>query len=39
MSDVIFELKNVKKWFPARRNLGQLLSGERKWIKAVTGFL
>ncbi|HOA41770.1 MAG TPA: dipeptide/oligopeptide/nickel ABC transporter ATP-binding protein, partial [Halanaerobiales bacterium] len=37
MSDVIFELKNVKKWFPARRNLGQLLSGERKWIKAVDG--
>ena len=37
MSDVILELKNLQKWFPVRRNMTQVLKGERNWVKAVDG--
>ncbi|MCK4258151.1 MAG: ABC transporter ATP-binding protein [Halanaerobiales bacterium] len=35
--DNIIEVKNLKKWFPIRRSLNQMVKGERKWIKAVDG--
>ncbi len=37
MSDVILELKNIKKWFPVRRNLSQMIKGEQQYVKAVDG--
>lgn len=37
MSDIILEVKNVKKWFPVRRSIGQILRGERNWVRAVDG--
>ena len=37
MSDIILELRDVKKWFPVRRNLTQLIKGEQNWVKAVDG--
>ncbi|ACL70054.1 ABC transporter ATP-binding protein [Halothermothrix orenii] len=37
MSDVILEVKDLKKWFPLRRSLGQVLRGERDYVKAVDG--
>ncbi len=37
MSDIILEVKNLKKWFPTRRSLTQVLKGERNYVKAVDG--
>lgn len=37
MSEVIFEVKNLQKWFPVKRSLGQLLRGQRTWVRAVDG--
>ena len=34
---VIFEVKNLKKWFPVKRSVKELLSGEQKYVKAVDG--
>ena len=33
----IIEVKNLKKWFPIRRSLGQVFRGEQSWVKAVDG--
>ncbi|HBR28692.1 MAG TPA: oligopeptide ABC transporter ATP-binding protein [Firmicutes bacterium] len=35
MSEIIFEVKNLRKWFPVKRSLGQLLRGQRTWVRAV----
>ena len=37
MSDVILELDNIKKWFPVRRTIKQVLLREHNWVKAVDG--
>ncbi|MFW6034686.1 MAG: ABC transporter ATP-binding protein [Halothermotrichaceae bacterium] len=37
MADVIFEVKNLKKWFPVRRTFIQTLRGEHDYVKAVDG--
>lgn len=37
MSENIIEVRNLKKWFPIRRNLKQVMSGERNYVKAVDG--
>ncbi len=37
MSDVILEVKNLKKWFPVRRSLTQILKGEKNYVRAVDG--
>lgn len=37
MTENIIEIKNLKKWFPIRRSLNQVLHGEKKWVKAVDG--
>jgi len=37
MPKVIFKIKNLKKWFPVRRSILQILKGEHLWIKAVDG--
>jgi len=37
MSEVIYEVKNLQKWFPVKRSLGQLLRGQRSWVRAVDG--
>ncbi len=37
MSESIFEIKNLHKWFPVRRTIAQILKGERTWVKAVDG--
>jgi peptide/nickel transport system ATP-binding protein len=36
-SQVIFQAKDLKKWFPVRRRLRQALRGERRWVRAVDG--
>lgn len=33
----IIEVKNLKKWFPIRRSVGQIFRGEYNWVKAVDG--
>lgn len=33
----IIEVKNLKKWFPVRRSVGQVFRGEHNWVKAVDG--
>ena len=33
----VLEVKNLKKLFPVRRSLGQLISGKRKFVHAVDG--
>lgn len=37
MSDNILELKNLKKWFPVRRSLKDVIKRQRHWVKAVDG--
>lgn len=37
MSEYILEVENLKKWFPVRRNLKEMLKGEQNWVKAVDG--
>ena len=37
MSEVILEVKDLKKWFPLKRSLGQWLRGQRTWMRAVDG--
>jgi len=37
MSKAIFKIENLKKWFPVRRSIIQILKGEYLWIKAVDG--
>src|SRR5690554_109756 len=37
MSEEILEVRNLKKWFPMRRSLPQVLKGERNHVKAVDG--
>lgn len=37
MDDIILEAKNLKKWFPVRRSIKQIIRHERSWIKAVDG--
>lgn len=37
MSEVILELKNIKKWFPLRRSITQVIKSEHNWVKAVDG--
>ncbi|HBL36250.1 MAG TPA: oligopeptide ABC transporter ATP-binding protein [Firmicutes bacterium] len=37
MSEIIYEAKNLRKWFPVKRSLGQLLRGQRTWVRAVDG--
>lgn len=37
MSENIIEVRNLKKWFPVRRGLKQVVSGERNYVKAVDG--
>jgi peptide/nickel transport system ATP-binding protein len=36
-SQIIFQAKDLKKWFPVRRRLRQVLQGERRWVRAVDG--
>ncbi len=33
----LLEVKKLKKWFPVRRGLAQVLSGEKRWVRAVDG--
>ena len=37
MSEVILEVKDLKKWFPVRRRISQLFKGEKSWVRAVDG--
>lgn len=37
MSEPIFKVENLTKWFPVRRTISQILKGKRLWIKAVDG--
>jgi len=37
MSEPIFKIKNLHKWFPVRRTITQILKGEHVWVKAVDG--
>ncbi len=37
MSEPIFKVENLKKWFPVRRTITQILKGEHVWVKAVDG--
>ena len=37
MSDYILEVENLKKWFPIRRGIKSVLSGERRYVRAVDG--
>ncbi|MBA7540244.1 Oligopeptide transport ATP-binding protein OppF [subsurface metagenome] len=37
MSEPIFKIKNLHKWFPIRRTITQILKGEHVWVKAVDG--
>ena len=37
MSESIFKIENLHKWFPVRRTIAQLLKGEQTWVKAVDG--
>lgn len=37
MSEFILEVENLKKWFPIKRSLGELLRGQRRWVRAVDG--
>ncbi len=36
-NDNIIEVKNLKKWFPIRRSLSQVMKGEQNYVKAVDG--
>lgn len=37
MSEYILEIENLKKLFPIRRGVGQMLKGEQKFVHAVDG--
>jgi len=37
MSELIFKIKNLHKWFPVRRTIAQILKREKTWVKAVDG--
>lgn len=37
MSEYILEIENLKKLFPVRRGMSQLLKGDRKYVHAVDG--
>ncbi len=37
MSEPIIVAENLKKWFPVKRSLEQVLRRERTWVKAVDG--
>ncbi|MBE9593089.1 MAG: ATP-binding cassette domain-containing protein, partial [Proteobacteria bacterium] len=37
MSEPIFKVENLTKWFPVRRTISEILKGKRLWIKAVDG--
>ena len=37
MSEPIFKIKNLHKWFPVRRTITQILKREYVWVKAVDG--
>lgn len=37
MNDYILEVDNLKKWFPVRRGLKGLLTGEKRFVRAVDG--
>ena len=37
MSEVILEVKDLKKWYPVRRSINQLIKGEKNWVRAVDG--
>lgn len=37
MSESIFKIENLHKWFPVRRTIAQILKGEHVWVKAVDG--
>lgn len=33
----ILHLENVTRWFPVRRSVKEIVSGQRRWVKAVDG--
>lgn len=37
MSEKIIEVKDLQKWFPVRRNIGEFFRGEHRYVKAVDG--
>jgi len=37
MSEPIFKVENLTKWFLVRRTISEILKGKRLWIKAVDG--
>ncbi|MEC9488320.1 MAG: ABC transporter ATP-binding protein [Halanaerobium sp.] len=37
MNDVLMEVNNLKKWFPVRRSLKDIVTGERTFVRAVDG--
>lgn len=37
MSKPIVIVENLKKWFPVRRTISEMLKGEYNWVKAVDG--
>ncbi len=37
MIETILKVENLKKWFPVKRTIGEILKGERIWVKAVDG--
>jgi len=37
MSEKIIEVKDLQKWFPLRRNIGEFFRGEHRYVKAVDG--
>ncbi len=36
-NEYLVEVENLQKWFPARRNLGEVFKGEQRYVKAVDG--
>lgn len=37
MSETLIQVKNLQKWFPLRRSIGEVLKGEHRYVKAVDG--
>jgi peptide/nickel transport system ATP-binding protein len=37
MLEELLRLEGVRKWFPLRRSLAELLAGRRRWVRAVDG--
>lgn len=35
--DVIFKIENLQKWFPVKRTMSEVFSGEKRFVKAVDG--